>query len=450
MIGEKKLFSKLEKVLARSKADETEIIYFGDMNCLTRFANSYIHQNISVKNSLIYFRVVKDKRVGVASTNSIRELDLKQTLENALEIARQQPEKPDFPGLPKPQKYKTVLTFDEYTASFTPKQRAMKVKQIIRKSSEKNFTLAGAFSTGFGEIAVVNSHGLKAYQPVTFASTNMVVMSDDSSGYASDTSRNVADLDFDNMANRAIEKCFRSQNPIEIKPGKYEVILEPAAVAEILEWLNYIGLGSKPFQQQMSFLSGKIGKKITSGKISIYDDGYKLNGVPFPFDFEGVPKKKVMFIDKGVANGVVYDSVAAAKDKTKSTGHAVTPNYAHEGASGLNIYMAPGKKSLKNMIADVKKGILVTRFHYINGFIDTRNSVLTGMTRDGTFLVEDGEIKNGIKNLRFTDSMMSAFKTTQSLSKETGRVSSWWSALGCMTVPAVHLKKFNFSGKTDF
>jgi predicted Zn-dependent protease len=164
---------------------------------------------------------------------------------------------------------------------------------------------------------------------------------------------------------------------------------------------------------------------------------------------EGVPKKKVMYVDKGVVGGPVYDRASAKKAGKRSTGHAVTPDQASEGAYGANIFVKPGKVRRDKMIEGVRRGILVTRFHYINGLIDTRNSVLTGMTRDGTFLIENGEIKSGIKNLRFTDNIMKAFKSVKAISREVERVESWWSAVGCMTVPTIHLGKFRFSGKTE-
>jgi len=449
MIGQKKLFAKLEKLLAKSGAEQTEIVYIGNDSGLTRYANSYIHQNVAEKNSRVFFRTALGKKVGVASTNSLVTADLQKTLEDSTEIARQQPENPDFPGLAKPAKYKEIDTFDSATAAFTPAARAKEVRKVIKKAGAKGFTVAGSFNTGSAEIAVLNSHGVRAYQPATSAGINMIVMSDDSSGYAAATARNAGAIDVASLADIAVEKCDRSQNPIQLEPGEYEVILEPAAVAEMMEWLNYVSFGSKPFEQGTSFLSGRIGKKLTSDKISIFDNALDTKSMAFPFDMEGVPKKKVYYLQKGIAKGVVYDRAAAKKLGKKSTGHGVTPDETSEGAFGANIFMAGGKVPRTKMISNVKRGILVTRFHYINGLIDTRNAVLTGMTRDGTFLVEDGEIKSGIKNLRFTDSITRAFKSTIALSKETERVESWWSAVGCMTVPAIHLGSFKFSGKTE-
>lgn len=450
MIGKEKLLKKLQAVLAHSTADQTEIVYIGDEFGLTRFANSFIHQNVYENNCRVLFRTVLGKRVGVASTNSLVDADLKQTLDNSIAIARSRAEDPKFPGLPKKAKYQKLTTFDKATARCTPMQRAKTVKTVIAEATKNGLTIAGAYSTSSGEIAIVNSRGLSAYQPVTAAAINMVTMSDTSSGYASAVSRRISGIDFKALAKTAVEKCKLSQSPQALEPGEYEVILEPAAVAEVMEWLNYIGFGSKTFQQGTSFLASRIGRKITSEKITIYDNALDSKAIAFPFDFEGVPKKKVVMINKGVAKGVVYDSMSAVKGKTKSTGHALPATDSAEGALGLNLAVAPGKTPRAKMIAGVKRGILVTRFHYINGLIDTRNSILTGMTRDGTFLIEDGKVKYGIKNLRFTDSMMRAFKSTVAVSKESQLIAAWWSSVGCVSVPTIHLGSFKFSGKTEF
>jgi PmbA protein len=450
MIGKEKLIRKLDAVIKHSKADETEIVFIGEESGLTRYANSIIHQNVYEKNQRIVIRTAVGKRIGVASTNSLEDTDLKQVIDNSIEIARGQAANPEYPGLPRPAKYRKISTFDKATANFTPLQRARAVQKIIAEASKRGFTMAGAFSTGCGEVAVVNSRGVKAYQPISYAFTNMIAMSDTSSGYAAGFSRKVRDIDPKKLAQVAVEKCRLSQNPQSVEPGEYEVILEPPAVAEMFEWLNYVSFGSKPFQQGTSFLSRRVGRKITSEKLSVFDDALDPKLVAFPFDFEGVPKKKVPFISKGIVKGVVYDRLAAVKGKTKSTGHALPATDAAQGAYALNIVIAPGKTPRARMLASVKRGILVTRFHYINGFIDTRNSVLTGMTRDGTFLIENGKIVGGIKNLRFTDSVMRAFKSAIAISRETQLVNTGSSALGGISAPTVHLGSFRFSGKTEF
>lgn len=450
MIGQEKLLTRLEKVLAHSKADETEIVFIGNQSGLTRYANSAIHQNVYENDSKIFFRSIIGKKIGVASTNSLIPGDLAQTMDNSFEIARNQPENPSFPGLAKPAKYREMATFDEKTAGFSPNDRARVVKRMVAVADRKRFTLAGALATQSGEVAILNSKGVRAYQPFTSTAVNIISMSGTSSGYAAGLSRKVSDVDFDALVTRAVEKCDRAQNPRAIEPGDYEVILEPAAVGALLEWMSYIGFGSKPFQDKMSFLAGKIGRKITSDMITIRDDALDPSSIAFSFDFEGVPKKRVTLIEKGVARGVVYDRVSAFKDKTRSTGHALTADASAEGAFALNLAMAGGKTSRDRMIEKVKRGILITRFHYINGFIDPPNAVLTGMTRDGTYLIEKGEVVGGIKNLRFTDSMLRAFSSAVAISRETELIASWWDAVGCIKAPTVHLGSFRFTGKTEF
>ena len=378
MIGKEKLLKRLESALAKSKADHTEIVCVATDSGLTRYANSHIHQNVFESNCRVFCRAVTGNRIGIASTNSLVLGDLRKTLENSLDIARKQPENPDFPGLAPAGTVKDIDTCDSRTASCRPAERAKIVKTIVREADRHGFTVAGALATSGTELAVVNSNDLRRYQPLSASSVNMIIMSDTSSGYAAESSRAMDDIDFSALAVRASQKCKQSQNPKAVEPGDYEVILEPAAVALMLEWLNYVGFGSKPFLQNMSFLSGNAGKKITSEDISVYDNGLDTKGMPLPFDFEGMPKKKVFLINKGCGAGPVLDLASARKAKRKSTGHAISPDMRDRGAFAQNIFMSPGKAKRADMIAGVKRGILVTRFHYLNGMIDPRNSVLTG------------------------------------------------------------------------
>jgi len=449
MIGKDKILSQLNSVLAKSEADQTEAVYIGGESGLTRFANSTIHQNVSERNSRVYFRAVLGKKIGVASTNSFVPDDLKKALADAVEIAKNQRENPDFPGLPGKSDFAKVDTYSQETAAFGPMQRAKVVKGIFEKAGAFDFTCAGSFANGYSEVAVVNSNGVACYQPLTSAYLNLIVTGQNSSGFADQFTRNVGNIDADHLADTAVKKCADSKNPQEVEPGEYQVILEPSALAELVEWMNYIGFGSKTFQEQTSFLSNRIGKKIMGENVTMYDDGTDPSGIAFPFDFEGVPKQKVMLIENGIAKGVVYNSLHAHKEGKKSTGHALTPDNS-EGAYAMNLFLAGGQSSLEKMIQSTERGILVTRFHYINGLLDTTNAVLTGMTRDGTFWVQDGKIKHGIKNLRFTDSMLKAFSHVSQISQERKIVASWWDDVGCIVAPAMLIDKFKFTGKTEF
>jgi PmbA protein len=450
MIGKDKLFSTFEKVVKSSRADETEIVFIGNTSGLTRFANSTIHQNVNETNAKILFRVVFGKKIGVASTNSLALNDLKATLKNAVEIAKYQKDNKHFIGLPGPAEYAQIDTYFENTAKYSPKDRARMVKKVFVRGNKRKFTCAGSYATGDGEIAVFNSKGVRCYQPVTSASMNIIAMSETSSGFAIGLSRDVDKIDPVAMADIAVDKAFRSKKPKPLPPGDYEVILEPSAIAEMFEWVNYIGFGSKGFLDKTSFLSENIDKKVMSESINIYDDGTDPDGIALPFDFEGVPRQKIYFVENGVGKGVAFDRTTGDKYGVASTGHALTADEQGEGALPLNIFIGTGDKTPEEMISSVKRGILVTRFHYINGFIDTPKAVLTGMTRDGTFLIEDGRIKHGIKNLRFTDSILRAFSTVKGISKERRPIPTWWDAVGCLSCPTIHLGSLKFTGTTDF
>jgi len=450
MIGKDKLFSTFEKVAKSSRADETEIVFVGNTSGLTRFANSTIHQNVNETNAKILFRVVNGKKIGVASTNSMAFNDLRATLKNAVEIANYQKDNKYFMGLPEQADYADIDTYFDNTAKYAPKERARMVKKVFVRGNKRKFTCAGSYATGDGEIAVFNTKGVRCYQPVTSASLNIIAMSETSSGFAIGLSRDVDKIDPVALADIAVEKAFRSKKPKALEPGDYEVILEPSAIAEIFEWVNYIGFGSKSFLDKTSFLSENIGKNVMSDLVSIYDDGADIEGIALPFDFEGVPRQKIFFVEKGVGRGVAFDRTSGNKNGVASTGHALTADEQGEGAIPLNIFIGTGDKTRDEMISSVKKGILVTRFHYINGFLDTPKAVLTGMTRDGTFLIEDGKIKHGIKNMRFTDSMMRAFSTVKGVSKDRYPIPSWWDAVGCLCCPTIHLGSLKFTGTTDF
>jgi predicted Zn-dependent protease len=450
MIGKDNIFAKLKTTLDLNLADQAEAVFIGSESNLTRYANSTIHQNVSETQTKVYFRVIIGKKIGVAATNALGRGDLSKAYRAAVKIAKAQQPNPEFESLPGPAQYPEVATFHEKTARFSPRQRATKIKAIIKRADKKNCTVAGAFSTGGGELAVLNTLGVEAYQPLSSASINLIAMTDTSSGYAEGLSRNVDDIDFIALARTAVDKAVRCANPTEMPPGEYEVILEPAAVGSLLEWVNYIGFGSKAYQEDTSFMSGKIGEKVTGEQVTIYDDATDGSAIGFPFDFEGVPKRKVELITNGHAKGVAYDSLTAHKDSVQSTGHALTPDSMGEGGIALNVFFNGGQSNLKEMIGNVENGLLVTRFHYINGFIDTPHAVLTGMTRDGLMRIKNGRLKGGVRNLRFTDSFLRAFETVKALSADRQLINAWWDSLGCISVPAVHLGSFRFTGKTDF
>ncbi len=450
MIGQDKLFTTIEKVLAASKADQTEAVVTGSNKGLTRFANSFIHQNVALEDTKVTFRAAIGSKIGVASCNSFTLTDLKRAMRSAYEIAKKQRPNPDFDGFAQPAEYAKLDTLDTKTMKFTPKQRASKLKRVFSKGTKYDYDMAGAFSTDSGEVAVLNSNGVRCYQPYTSATINIIATGEDSSGYAAGASGKVDDINVSELAGIAVKKCRKTRKPKDVKPGEYEVILEPAAIGELFEWLDFVAFGSKAYEEKTSFIAGREGEKIMGENISICDNALDPEHPGLAFDFEGVPRKRVELVRNGIAQGVVHNLLSARRIGLESTGHALPPEESAEGAIPLNIQLAPGDSTLDELVAEVEDGLLVTRFHYINGFLDPRVALMTGMTRDGLLRIKNGKLKGGVRNLRFTDSMLDVFSNVLDMTSEKKQVAPWWGGISSMTVPAIRVGKFKFSGKTDF
>ena len=446
MLGKGKIRDITDRVLALSTADQTEVLLLGEESGLTRFANSYIHQNVAECNAELRVRVVVGKKVGVASTNDLSDEALQRVVETALTVASFQQENPDFTSLPQPAPLSKVSGFVERTAAFTPEARAKAVGVICRLAREKGLTASGAFTTATYELAVANSLGVFAYYPTTLADLNTVIMSDDSSGYADATSLDVAEIDPEAVATEAVGKAIRSRDPQEIEPGEYAVVLEEYAVADLLLHLSILGFGALAVQEKRSFMCDRFGERIMDERISIWDDGLDPKGLPMPFDFEGVPKQRVDLIERGVAKAVVYDTYTAGREEGKtSTGHALpAPNTF--GPIPFNMFMQPGVATKEEMLASTERGIWVTRFHYTNP-VHPLKTIITGMTRDGTFLIEDGELARPIKNLRFTQSILEALSRVEMVGETTKLERAF---LGAISVPTLRIEGFNFTGTTQF
>jgi predicted Zn-dependent protease len=227
-----------------------------------------------------------------------------------------------------------------------------------------------------------------------------------------------------------------------LEPGEYEVILEEYAVAGLLEYLSYIGFSGLAHEEGRSFMD--LGKQLMSESVGIWDDGHDPSGLPIPIDFEGVVRQRVDLIERGVAKAVVHDAATGSRAGTGSTGHALpAPNLIGPMASSL--FMAPGSTPRDELIGGVERGVWVTRFHYINP-VHPKKAILTGMTKDGTFLIEDGRLTRPILNLRFTQAIPEAFSDVRAASRETKLVPGEF--FGAARAPALHLGAFNFTGAT--
>jgi PmbA protein len=444
MLGESKVQALTKQVLSYAKADQTEVLILGEDSGLTRFANSYIHQNVAETNTEVRVRVVLGRKIGVSATNDLSTAGLKKVVESATTIARFQQDNPDFKSLPGPAaSYPKVNGFIERTASVSPEQRARGVSVICKKCITAGVTGSGALTTAVNEYAVANSLGTFAYFATTRADLNTVVMSDTGSGYAEAASLDFSDLNFEAMADEAVSKATKSRNPVSAEPGEYTVIFEEYAVTDFVNFLGYLGFSALAVQEGRSFM--KLGEKVVGDNISIWDDGLDVAGLPIPFDFEGVPKARVPLIEKGVAKAVVYDSYTAGKEGKQSTGHGLpAPNTF--GPIPLNTFMATGKNTKEEMLKSTKKGLWVTRLHYTRP-VHPLKVIVTGMTRDGTFLIENGEITKPVRNFRFTQGYLDALSNVEMISNTAKTLSGF---PGSSRVPALKISKFNFTGVTEF
>ncbi len=446
MLGKKELEAIARQVLAASSADQTEVLVSSGDEYLTRFARNGIHQNVSERNVAVRVRAVLGSRQGVASGNDLGDAALRQVVESAETVARFQQENPDFHALPDPQPVEAVNGFFEATAACTPEQRARGVGTICALAAESGFEAAGAFSTTVDELLVVNSRGVSAYHCGTAAQLVTVVMGENSSGYAEVAAMDVSDLDVEAAGRAAVDKALRSRNPQPLEPGAYTVILEEDAVADMLFTLGYLGLGALAVQEGRSFM--RFDEPVTGGNITVWDDGCDPRGLVQPFDYEGVPKQRVTLIENGVGRAVVYDSFTAGREKGRaSTGHGLpAPNSF--GPLAANLFMAPGESTKEEMLASVQHGIWVSRFHYTNP-VHPVKTVLTGMTRDGTFLIENGELVHPLKNLRFTQSILKALAQATMIGRELKLFKVGWGG-AAVCAPAARIEGFRFTGATEF
>jgi predicted Zn-dependent protease len=447
MIGREACLRLLKSVLQESPADQTEALLLTEDSSLTRFAGSTIHQHVAERNGIVILRVVLGKRIAVITTNILQPSSLKKSLQKAIELAKVQHPNDEFISLPEPEPIPEGDTFSKNIEHLTPERKVRTIQSLLKLVKEKGCKASGAFSNGGVELAVVNSLGVEAYQQYSDLFLHLIAEDGENSGYASFVSRDPDRLDIHSLAKEAIEKISKG-GPIQIEPGEYEVILEPYAVNELLSFLGYLGFHALAVQEGRSFFCNEFGQKMVDEKVTIYDDGLDPEGLQVPFDFEGVPKQKVIFFEKGVAKEVTYDSFTGGREGKGSTGHGLmAPNTA--GPIPINLFMKGGESSLEEMVRSVRKGIYVTRFHYTN-VVEPMRAVITGMTRNGTFLIEEGEIKRPIKNLRFTESILKSLSRVSAISKDRrvcseGTVYSRRFVTGTV-VPAIKVDGFNFSG----
>jgi PmbA protein len=443
-LGPAELRRIAERVFRLSEADETEVEISATTDALTRFANNTIHQNVAEQVIQISVRAVVDGRTARSSTNKRDDDSLRRAAESAASLARCQPPARDLLPMLGKQKIPIVKRFHEATASATPQDRAKAVTHVVRMAAQNKQTAAGIFSTGAVESVLANSRGFFAHYEQTRAEFSITMLEENSSGWAKANAPDVRDIDPDALAASASRKAAASREPRELPAGRYTTILEPAAVLDLVGFLFYDFAGTA-VQDQRSCLTGRMGKKLFGENITLWDDVYHPLQLGAPFDGEGLPRQKVLLVDRGVPQNLVYARATAKKMKTKPTGHGFSlPN--EYGEAPMNLVFTGGDKSLDEMVRSTERGILVTRLWYIRE-VDPFQKILTGMTRDGTFLVENGRVAGGIRNFRFNQSIIEMLSNVEMLGpvvRAAGEESFE------MVVPAMKVRDFHFSEVTKF
>jgi predicted Zn-dependent protease len=423
---------------------DVEAIVTSHNESLTRFANNAIHQNVAERAGHLSVRALVDGRTARASTNRLDRQAIRDVVAQAIALSRASEPDADLLPLAEPAPYSQAVRWFESTARSTPGERAEAVAQAIRVVERAGQTAAGIYSTGEAEFALFNSRGVEAHHRETMARFSITAMSTDSSGWAKASACDASGLDPVALARSAARKAALSRAPRELAPGRYTVILEPAAVLDLVGQM-FGDFSATAVRDGRSFLNDRIGKKIFGENITIFDDALHPLQSGAAFDGEGVPRRRLVLVEGGVVREIAYSRAAAALDGAQPTGHGFPlPN--EYGEAPVNVVIAGGESSVDRMVESAERAILVTRLWYIRE-VDPYEKVFTGMTRDGTFLVEGGAVTAGVRNFRFNQGLMEMLSNVEALST-TVRASG--EETFDMVAPAMKVRDFRFSEVTRF
>ena len=477
MLSQEQAAGIFDRIRRFSSADEVEAIFTGSRFALTRFANNTIHQNVEEENSVVSIRTNFGGRTARSTANQFDDESLRRAVAASESLARVQEPDPDLLPMPTAEQSdfgKTppakgagaratpsfAMRFFEETAAITPGDRAEVVRHMVCVADQYKLTTAGIYSISDLREGIFNSRGLARWHRQTLAEISITMLAADSSGWQKLNSPDVRNLDARRLAETAAQKAVDSASPREIAPGKYTVILEPAAVLDIVGFMfwDYSGVA---ILDQRSFLNDRIGTQLFGRNINISDDVTHPLQAGSPFDGEGMRRQRVSLVEEGVVKRVVYARATAQKMKNseyagkvgpiEATGHGFPlPNEVGEMPMNI-VFAGPETTSEKpqtvdEMIASTERGVLVTRLWYIRE-VDPYEKIVTGMTRDGTFLVENGKVQCGLRNFRFNQSLIAMLSNVEAMSVP---------ARGCgeesfdMVVPAMKVREFNFTEATKF
>ena len=453
------LASKAQLVLKEAEnlgASQSEVSVIYTRSALTRLANSIIDQNVYENHLKVLITVYLGKSKGSMNIEVPDDVSIIKSVKQAVKLARLTPEDSNFVSLPSPQPYSDRLSNSDLvsknTLAVTPEQRAEAVNIVVKNAHDYDKrikSVSGAISNNTEEKMIINSLGIEAYQMRTTGNINLTILAEngeeETAGWSADSRIDFNKLMLDKVSLTAAKKAINGFGAQLIDPGKYEVVLEPAAIGGLTMFASIFGLSAFMYQEYRSYLIDKIGEKVFSDKLNLWSDPLNPQCVHSTiFDTEGVPTRKLDLIDKGVVKSLVYDTYTGTKDGVNSTGHQAKWWGERYLPLPSHLFMNEGDSNIDEMIAETKKGILVTHFHYQNP-INPSKGVFTGLTRDGTWLIEKGEVTVPVKTLRYTDEVTRFFNEIDLIGKYADLKDTCSSFLPGL-FPPVKLPSFRFSG----
>ena len=444
------------QVLELVKGVEAEVLVEHGSEALTRFANSYIHQNVGDVVTTVRLRVHADGRTTTTTTTRLDNLE--DLAARTLAALRPAPLDPTWPGLTPPTPTDGFLgNADEATAAADPGERAARVRAFV--DACEGLSAAGYVSTSSTRVAYANSLGHQAFGTTTSAGIDAIARTPSSDGLARQGAVRLADLDGAVLGARAAAKARAGADPAQLPAGRYEVVLEPAAVADMLQTMAFYGFNAKAVQERRSFV--ELGTVQFDPAITLVDDVRAPGTTGLPFDVEGTPRRRTVLVDAGTPVGLAHDRRSAARDGTASTGGAI-PGGASWGAVPSSLVLCAGTpapahevdgpaldSAVAALVAEVGRGLLVTASHYTR-VLDPRTLVVTGLTRNGVWLIEDGVVTTPVQNFRFTQSYPQALApgAVLGVGSHLVRLPGTWTELAC-AAPALRLASWNYTGNAS-
>jgi PmbA protein len=447
LLSQRELWGVIDNVLRLAKsigAEQTEVHVEETSSALTRFANNAVHQNVAEHGLTVSIRTVVDGRTARATTNRTDDDSLRSTIQASLSLAHSQPQDPRLLPLPGKQRYRKVNRYVNATAALTPEDRARAVRRACDLAIKNRQVAAGICSSDESQSALGNSKGLFTAYRETHATFSITMQANPAASWAKANAADVRAFDPQKLAGIASEKAHMAANARELAPGRYTVILEPAAVLDLVGFLFY-DFAATALEDKRSCLNDRMGTQLFGKNINIFDDVHHPLQLGAPFDGEGIPRERVVLVERGIPKNLVYARSSAKSARKKPTGHGFAlPN--EYGEAPMNLVFSGGDSSVEKMIASTDRGLLVTRLWYIRE-VDPYEKIMTGMTRDGLFLVENGRVTGAVRNFRFNQSILEMLRNVELLSppvRATGEEAFE------MVVPAMKIRNFHFSEVTKF